>query len=140
LKCYVDSSIILRLLFDEPDPLLEWKKITQAFSSQLSRVEVGRTIDCARLLGRIDDAQVADAKQQADRLFRTMYLVHVTAPIIRTAAGALPTVLRSLDGLHLATAMSLKISKREPEILATHDQALAIAARASGFEVIGAEI
>ncbi len=66
-----------------------------------------------------------------------MHLVHMTAPIVHMAAGAMPTVLRTLDGLHLATAISLRNSRREPEIIATHDRVLAIAARASGFEVIG---
>jgi uncharacterized protein len=139
VRCYVDSSVILRLLFGEPNPLREWKKVELAYSSQLTRVEIGRTIDCARMLGRIDDAQVATAKQEAERLLRTIHLVHITTPIVRTAAGAMPTVLRSLDGLHLATATSLRISRREPEIVATHDGTLATAARASGFEVVGVE-
>ncbi len=138
MKCYVDSSVILRLLFGEPAPLEQWKRVAQAYSSQLSRVEIGRTIDCARLLGRIDDAQVAEAKQSAERIFRSMHLVHVTAAIIRMAAGAMPTMVRSLDGLHLATALSLRSAGRGTELFATHDRALATAARASGFEVIGA--
>ncbi len=49
----------------------------------------------------------------------------------------LPTPLGTLDAIHLATALLWR-ETRDPDLLvATHDRALALAARGSGFRVIG---
>jgi predicted nucleic acid-binding protein len=52
--------------------------------------------------------------------------------VLTRAAGPMPTVVGSLDAIHLATAL-------EPGfVLLTHDKQLARAARASGLDVGGA--
>jgi hypothetical protein len=49
----------------------------------------------------------------------------------------MPTALGTLDAIHFATAI-LWLDREEGEVtMATHDQALARAARASGLAVIG---
>jgi predicted nucleic acid-binding protein len=49
----------------------------------------------------------------------------------------MPTVIGSLDAIHLATALELAEETRTSLVLATHDARLARAARASGLTVIG---
>lgn len=46
--------------------------------------------------------------------------------------------LGTLDAIHLATAEMWREARGKELVLGTHDQALALAARATGFRVVGA--
>jgi hypothetical protein len=50
----------------------------------------------------------------------------------------LPTALGTLDAIHLATALVWRDRQNVALTIATHDAALATAARAFGFDVVGA--
>jgi predicted nucleic acid-binding protein len=65
-------------------------------------------------------------------------VVELTIPVLARAAQPLPTALGTLDAIHLATALLWKERTGADLVMATHDEALAIAARASGLRVIGA--
>jgi hypothetical protein len=63
-------------------------------------------------------------------------LVRLDPSILERASQPFPTLLRTLDALHLATALALRPSR--PDLaLATHDAELAAGARAVGFRVLG---
>ena len=64
------------------------------------------------------------------------YLIPVNTAVLERAAEPFPTVVGSLDALHLASAL---LARAEiPDLrLATHDRELAIAAKAMAFEVLG---
>ena len=62
----------------------------------------------------------------------------MTAPVLARAAQPLPTELGTLDAIHLATALLWREHARTDVVMATHDVALATAARAHGFTVVGA--
>jgi hypothetical protein len=49
----------------------------------------------------------------------------------------MPIPLGTLDALHLSTALLWSEMRNENLVMATHDRALAMAARASGLQVIG---
>jgi predicted nucleic acid-binding protein len=49
VKVYVDTSVLLRVVFGEPGVLAEWTTIDMAVASELTRVEALRTIDRARI-------------------------------------------------------------------------------------------
>jgi predicted nucleic acid-binding protein len=137
MTVFLDSSVLLRLLFGEPNPLRQWSEIRRAYASRLLLVEIGRVIDRVRLEGLIDDEQVALLHEELRQLVRSIEVLSLTDEILSRAAGALPTVLRTLDAIHLTTALELAESIREPVALATHDAQLARAARASGMTVWG---
>jgi len=138
LIAFVDSSVLLRKLFGEPNPLAEWSRIESAYASRLLPLEVGRVIDRCRLAGKITDAEVAELHEEARRVLRSIEILAITERILERAAGPMPTVLGSLDAIHLCTAIELAPTVEARPVLATHDVPLAQAARASGFEVWGA--
>ncbi len=72
------------------------------------------------------------------RLTAEMEVVEPTWPVLRRASQPFPTPLGTLDAVHLATALLWRDSRVEDLALATHDRALALAARASGLTVVGA--
>jgi predicted nucleic acid-binding protein len=71
-------------------------------------------------------------------MLRSIEIVALTEPILRRAAGPMPTTLGTLDAIHLATALEIAPAVDGPLVVATHDRQLARAARASGLEVVGA--
>lgn len=132
---YVDSSVLLRVVLGEPKRLRSWSRIVQPASSELIRVECSRTLDRARLAGVLGDDEVADRREAVEEVLATFDLVTIDRRILRRAAEPLPTTLGTLDALHLASAMALRM--RVPDLrLATHDEALALAARAVGFSLV----
>jgi len=67
---------------------------------------------------------------------RTLALIPIDARVLERAADPFPTTLGSLDAIHLASALLVR-NRFEDLSLATHDDELAIAARAAGFRVHG---
>lgn len=133
----VDTSVLLRKLFGEPQPLPQWSAITDAYASRLVAVEIGRVIDRRRLAGAINDDDVAQLHQEARRALRSIEVVAMTETILARAAGALPTAVGTLDAIHLATGLEIARALDRPIVVATHDEQLGRAARASGMDVIG---
>lgn len=134
----VDTSVLLRKLFGEPGSLEEWPRLREAYVSRVLPVEIGRVIDRCRLAGEIDDADVEQLHRESRRLMRSVAVVGLSERVLDRAAGPMPTVLGSLDAIHLATALELARDRAPGLVLATHDRQLARAARASGLEVTGA--
>ena len=134
---YVDASVLLRLLLGEPGRLAKWREVETAVSSALAEVEVLRTLDRLRLRAELTPEETADRRGTAYRLLEAVSLADVSTPILRRAADPFPTPLGTLDAIHLATALAWRDARREV-VMATHDAQLALAARACGFEVIGA--
>ena len=61
----------------------------------------------------------------------------LSPPVLERAAEPFPTIVGSLDAIHLTSALLVR-DEFDALTLATHDRELAIAARAEGFRVHGA--
>lgn len=134
---YLDSSVLLRKVLRQPNALREWAAITRAVGSALAEVECLRTLDRLRLLERIPDAEIAKRREAVYELLAAMEIVEPTRPVLSRAAQPLPTMLGTLDAIHLATALLWRDHAGADLVMATHDGALGLAARASGLRVIG---
>jgi len=134
---YVDSSVLLRIVLGEPGRLREWSRITRALSSELIRLECLRTIDRARIRHRLADEAVAKQRAAVLEQLEGFEIVPVETAVLERAEEPFPTLLGSLDAIHLATALLTRV--HVPDLrFATHDNGLAVAARAVGFTVLGA--
>lgn len=135
---YLDSSVLLRVILGQRNALKEWRSIERGVASALIEVECLRTLDRVRLAEEWDDADVAARREAVYRLIEAMEIVELTGPVLSRASQPLPTALGTLDALHLATALLWREQTAAELVMATHDAALATAAMASGFRVIGA--
>lgn len=136
MKCYLDSSVVLRKLFSQPHFLKEWGEIAEAFSSRLLVLECRRSIDRLRIRNFISPEEAAQRLSEFHEMIYHLGILPLTETVIQKAEQALTTPLSSLDSLHLSTALLWR--EREGDFLfATHDQELALAAKAHGFHVIG---
>lgn len=135
---YVDSSVLLRLAFGEPQRLKEWPEIRYGVTSALAEVETLRTLDRLRVRTSMDERQLAQRRETVFRLLEELEMVEITRAILTRASQPLPTALGTLDAIHMASAMLWRErSSDDGLVMATHDGALGLAARACGFEVLG---
>ncbi len=116
----LDSSAIVRLIAAEPESaaLLEFLKTRgPAVASTLARLEVPRAVN------RLDPSAVAEAR--VSEVLDRIALIKVDEAILQAAAQLSPTELRSLDAIHLATALSVR---DHLEAFVVYDRRLAQAA------------
>jgi predicted nucleic acid-binding protein len=139
VRIHLDSSVVLRLLFADGVPLGGRDDWETAFASQLLSVEVRRAIDRQRLLGAVTDEGVAAFLSAVRVIESRIVRVAVTGALMRSAAAPMRVPLRTLDALHLATAVFVRNEFAPDLVFATHDRQLAIAARALEFDVGGAD-
>jgi predicted nucleic acid-binding protein len=134
---YVDASVIVRFVMNEPRRLDEIARFDARITSALAEVECLRAIDKARLAGEYDDDEVARRRQRVFVQLRRMDRVLLTRTIVTRAGEALPVPLKALDAIHLATALVWRERRARDLVFATHDRQLGRAAAAVGFDVIG---
>ncbi len=137
MTAYVDTSVLLRVALGQADALPQWRQIERGVSSFLSRVEALRTLDRLRLRARLPDRELARRRAHILELLDTLELVEVDVLVLERAAQPLPTELGTLDAIHLATALLWRELEDRKLLMATHGAALAVAAQAHGFDVLG---
>ncbi|MGQ0505795.1 MAG: type II toxin-antitoxin system VapC family toxin [Myxococcaceae bacterium] len=139
---YVDASVLLRVVLDEPNQISEWDAFEEPVMSTLVEVEGLRAIDRAMRRGThprrkpLSDTQANEARvrlHQALEMFTRIEL----EPSIVSRAGQLAGPLGTLDALHLATALTWKERAGVTLTLATHDPELGLAALTHGLSVVG---
>lgn len=136
MKVYVDTSVVLRVVLGEPGALPEWPSIDVAIASEVLRVEALRTIDRARIQLRLADEEVAERREGIFAILSACHIARVESAVLERAAEPFPTVVRTLDAIHLATALLIR-AEQDDLVFATHDRQLAMAARSVGFRVLG---
>ena len=134
---YLDSSVLLRLVLGQGNALTQWAEVEGGVASRLVEVECLRTLDRLRLIEALDDREIATRREAVYRLLDSLNIVELTRPVLSRASQPMPTSLGTLDAIHLATALLWAEHSGSPLVMATHDQLLATAARASGLRVIG---
>lgn len=139
MRVYLDTSVVLRVLFREPDPVMRWGAWDEAWASRLWLTEALRTVDRLRLGNGLTDRQVAALRGQIDVVHGALHVIPVTESILERAGGAMPTVVGTLDAIHLASALVIRESV-PVDLFLTHDEGLGIAARSLGFAVQGVSL
>lgn len=134
---YLDSSVILRVVLGEAGRLREWAGLDQGVTSALAEVESLRTIDRLVVRGALAATEAAGRRAAIYALLEAVELVELAPPVLARASQPFPVPLGTLDALHLATALLWRERGERGLTFATHDLALAQAARASGFQVLG---
>jgi uncharacterized protein len=124
---YVDSSALLKLAVREPETSAVEADFAARDGLVTSRLAV---VECRRAARRASNRRVL---QTIDEILDAIYLIEVTPAILEQAALADPPLLRSLDAIHLATALSVGDARMD---VITYDERFADAARAHGLTVV----
>ncbi len=125
---YLDSSALVKLVVYEQESTalrqhLSMQVDSFVCSSALATVEVIRAVR----------PQGADAVDAAHVLLEATQIVELGFDILTSAAGLAPNTLRTLDAIHIATALALGT---ELDAVITYDKRMADAAKAAGLMVL----
>lgn len=125
---YLDSSALVKLVLSEPETeaLLEFIRLwPERISSTLTRVEVLRAVR------RAGEENVA--LRRAEEVVARVGLLRIDTDILSAAARLEPRELRTLDAIHLATALSVR---EQLSAVVAYDSRLAQAAEHHGVPVL----
>ncbi|HVL66396.1 MAG TPA: type II toxin-antitoxin system VapC family toxin [Vicinamibacterales bacterium] len=124
---YLDSSALVKLVVVEDEtPALEAD--LAARDGLVASVLV--VVECGRAVRRAGGRRVL---QRAGEVLEAVYLMDLSLPLLEEAAALQPRSIRSLDAIHIATALSVD----EPDLeVITYDARMAEAARANGLRVV----
>ena len=123
---YMDTSAIVKLAVREPESAALRRYVRRKHpivTSALARTEVARAL---LPFG-------PDAVGRGDEVLRRIDIVRITDQILRAAGSMLPVELRSLDAIHLATAVALG---EDLARVCTYDGRMAAAAAALELTVV----
>lgn len=137
---YIDSSVLMRIILREPNPLAEWPDLHGGVSSALLVVEGFRVFDRLWHSNELSEDELAEKQATFRTFLQRLDIRQLDETVLDIAAQSLPTPLAALDAIHLSTAIVYRSSQPDDErpiLFATHDKQLATAARAMHFEVIG---
>ena len=122
---YVDSSAMVKLIRTEPESaaFLRWYLETERVL--MSRIGVIETVRAA--------SQRAHDVAHRERLLREVEVLELSLDIAHRARDIGPAALRTLDAIHLASAIQVLPAL---DAFVTYDDRLAAAARQLGLPVI----
>ncbi len=123
---YMDSSAIVKLVVREPESVALRRYLRRKrplVTSALARTEVARALLPLGL----------DVVTHGEEVLRHLDVVRINDQILKAAGSMLPFELRSLDAIHLATAMALG---EDLARVCTYDERMAMSAAALGLMVV----
>jgi len=122
---YLDSSALVKLVLDEADTgaMRRWYvEADRMACSIIGTVETRRAV-----------ARKVDGRERVDLILRSVITLDVDEAIAANASRIVPVAMRTLDAIHLATALAIG---SELDSFVTYDDRLADAARAAGLPVV----
>jgi predicted nucleic acid-binding protein len=125
---YLDSSALVKLVLPEAESVALLESLAawpERVSSELARVEVMRAARRA--------SAGPTAERRAEEILAGLHLLKIDSDILGRASRLGPPTLRSLDAIHLASALSLG---DDLGAIAVYDTGLTAAAAANGMEIL----
>lgn len=136
---YLDSSAVIRWVTGS----VSWPSLsalTDGISSEILRVECRRMFLRLRSLGEIDDAGLLDLSETFEALYGHIRVLELASSLLERAADSFPTIVGSLDAIHLSSALYLAETHPRKIQFVTDDRQLGMGARALGFGVVSSSL
>jgi len=133
---YLDSSVIMRWLLKSEGYYRDFGTWKQGITSSLTEVECSRTLDRLRLEGKIDDTILQKLKQQLAYLLNSIDIIEIDPTVLNLAKGPFTIVIRTLDAIHIASAMLYKDEFAVDIQILTHDERMKLLAKYLEFSVL----
>jgi predicted nucleic acid-binding protein len=137
---FVDTSVVLRFVLEGDISLHQAFAATVTACSELLWIESMRVVQRLRLDGALSDPTLAEAVSRIAACYSSFRSYLLDEEIKQAAAGPFPTVIGTLDALHLACAR--RCARNHPGetlLVYSYDRQLNLCARALGFSTPLAE-
>ena len=124
-RIYVDASALVKLVVEEPESAAMNRWFVESNIALTSRVGIVETI-------RASSRRVHDPTHR-EAVLRDVEVIELDSAIAEVAAMLQPSLVRTLDAIHLASALAVAA---DLDAFVTYDDRLADAARALGLPVV----
>jgi predicted nucleic acid-binding protein len=126
LSLYVESSAVLAWLLDEPSAAEVRRLLAGAeiiVTSELTLIECSRVLIRAVALGELNEAEAADRRAHLANAAARWHILHIASETIDRAKQPFPEEpIRTLDALHLASALTARAAIAGLEILSLDER------------------
>lgn len=132
MVAYLDSSVLLRHILLGEEPIRHALAFPRVVSSELIEIECRRVLHRYRLAGELTDESMASARERLDAVLSGLDLLEMTKPIKQRAMDPFPVTVRTLDAMHIATALMVA-DETDGLTLFSHDRGMNLCARSLGL-------
>ena len=138
MTLYAESSAVLAWLMDEPAGRSVRERLGRSeivIASDLTLIECDRVVIRAAMLGDLTEADAADRRAHLTTAAAHWNVLRVSADIVERARRPFPgEPIRTLDAIHLASALVARSASPGLEMLSLDDR-IRTAAKKLGFPV-----
>jgi len=133
---YLDSSVLLRYILLGDSGLRQVFESDMVISSELLEIECRRVLHRYRLQGNLEDDSFIEAVKRLDKVLEGVSIILLSQKVKKRSAEAFPVVIKTLDALHLSSALIFQTA-RPAELLRifSYDAGMNRCARALGSQV-----
>jgi predicted nucleic acid-binding protein len=129
-RLYVDASALVKLVLREPETEALRAYLMARLAPMTSRIA---TVEVRRAIGRAIERDMEGPQEEALlAIWERVDVIELDAAIAASAARMAPPTIRSLDAIHLASALAVG---DELDAFVTYDMRLADAAARAGLTV-----
>ena len=133
---YVDTSVLLRCILEGDVALHQAFRVDRTITSELILIEARRVLERHRMNSALDDEKMAEASSRLMEVYASFEVWALSDAIKARAAGPFPTVVGTLDALHLATALAgIGTDAAATLALYSYDRQMNLCAKALGLAV-----
>ena len=132
MTAYLDSSVLLRHILLGEEPIRHALEFPRVVSSELIEIECRRVLHRCRLAGELTDEALTVARERLDEVLAGIDLLEVSRQIKQRAMDPFPVNVRTLDALHVATALMVG-EDAGGVALFSHDEGMNRCARSLGI-------
>jgi hypothetical protein len=134
MVAYVDSSVVLRHVLVGDVSIRHALEFPSIMSSELMEIECRRVLLRCRLQDELTDETLVEAVGRLDRVLDAIDLLELSPAIKRRAMESFPVSVKTLDTLHLSTALAIgSTMDGEKVVLFSLDRAMNLGASALGM-------
>ena len=102
---YIDSSVLLRHILLGDSSIKHVLAAEHIISSELLEIESRRVIHRYRIDGELDDEDFIQANTRLNEVLSGISLLALSTAVKKRAMAAFPVHVKTLDALHLASAL-----------------------------------
>lgn len=135
MRIYLDSSVLLRYLLAGDDRLRRLGPEARLASSELIAIECRRVLQRERLEGRLDDGRYARLAALLSSQLEAIDIIEMTEAVKRRAGESFPTIVGTLDAIHLSSALILREAEKATISILSYDRQMSTCAVALGFSL-----
>ncbi len=131
---YLDSSVLLQHILLGDAGIKQVLACDRVISSELLEIECRRVLLRYRMQGNLDDSRYVEALERLERVIAGVSILILSSKVKKRAADTFPIIIKTLEALHLASALIFQTARpAESLLIFSYDAGMNRCARALGL-------